>query len=52
MATLAIRWLKIPRVGYFDDFGSVATDTAVRGAMGFFAYVNEILGAEPKAKKS
>ena len=51
MATVAVRWLKIPRLGYCDDFGITAAESAVQDALRAFAALNDILGFEPKVAK-
>ena len=52
MASLAVRWLKIPRLGYFDDFGIITTEMTVREALGAFTKMDRILGLELKIEKS
>ena len=51
MATAAARWLKLPRLGYSDDFGMVAAESTVQGALRDFAALN-ILGFELKVTQS
>ena len=52
MASLAVRWLKIPCMGYFDDFGIITTERAIREALDAFTKMNHILGFELKIEKS
>ena len=52
MATITVRWLKFPRLAFFGDFGAVATESTIRGALAAFAELNEILGFEREIKKS
>ena len=52
MATLAVRWQKAPRLGYFDDFGIIIAESAIRGALRAFAALNEILGFDLRAGES
>ena len=52
MASLAARWLKIPCMGYFDDFGIITTERAIREALDAFTKMNHILGFELKIEKS
>ena len=52
MATIAVRWLKLPCVGYFDDFGIVATDSAAQEALRALTAPNDIPGFELKVTKS
>ena len=33
MAALANRWLRVPRVGYFDHFRKVATESSIQDAL-------------------
>ena len=52
MATVAVRWLGIPCVGYFDDFGIISTESAIKEALQAFTALNQILGFESKVAKS
>ena len=52
MASLAVRWLKIPCLGYFDDFGIITTEMTVHEALNAFTKMNHILGFELKIEKS
>ena len=52
MAKIAVRWLHLPRLEYFDDFGAVTTESAIRGALAASADRNGISGFELKIKKS
>ena len=52
MATVAVRWLGIPRVGFFDDFGIITTESTIEVALRASAALNQILGFELKAEKS
>ena len=36
MATVAARWLRIPRMGYFDDVGVITTESAIEEALRAF----------------
>ena len=47
-ATSAVRWLRIPRLGHFDNFGRVTTESTTRA----FTSLNDILGFELKEEKS
>ena len=51
-ATFVVRGLKIPRLGYFEDFGGVPAESAPQSAPAAFADLNEISGFEIKIKKS
>ena len=33
MGTVAVKWLKVPRPGYFDVFGAVAAESVIKGAL-------------------
>ena len=37
MATVAVGWLEIPRLGYRDDFGIIATEATGQDDLGFRA---------------
>ena len=52
MATLAVRWLRIPCVGYFDDFGVITTESAIEEALRAFTALSQILGFELKVGES
>ena len=52
VATVAVRWLRIPRVGYFDDFGMITPESAIGAALEAFTALNQILGFELKVGKS
>ena len=42
-ATMTARWLRVPCLGYFDDFGIVAAESAIRDALRAFTALNDIL---------
>ena len=46
MATLAVRRLKAPRLGYLDDFGIGAMESTIQGALAALTAANNILGVE------
>ena len=50
MATVAVRWLKMSRRDFADDFGVVATAATIRRDPGAFAALFGNLGLEPQAK--
>ena len=52
MATMAARCLKIPWLGYFDDFGVITAGSTIQDALGAFAPLNGILGLDLEVKKS
>ena len=52
IATIAVKGLKLPRLGYFDDFGMAGTESAIRGAQGALAASNAIIGCDLKIEKS
>ena len=52
MAAIAARWLNVRRLEYFDDFGIVATASAIQDALAASTELSEISGAELKIKKS
>ena len=52
MATMAVRWLKIPRVRHLDDFGTDAAESAIQDALQAFTAMNDSLGCELKIDKS
>ena len=52
IATVAARWLKLPFLGPFGDFGIVATESAMQAAIRAFAAMNGILGFGLKVTKS
>ena len=51
-ATIAARWVKIVRMGYFDDFGAIAAESCQGEALKAFAILNEILGFDSKVGQS
>ena len=51
MATIAVRWLRIPRLGYFGDFGAATAASKIQAALPVrpaFTELGEIFGFEPK----
>ena len=50
MATIAVSWLKIPRLGYFHDFGVITPDSTAQDALKAFTALNDILGFDVKVK--
>ena len=52
MATMAVRWLKIPHLGYFDNFGMIATESTVQDALKAFTALSDILDFDMKPIKS
>ena len=52
MATIAVRWLGMPCMGYFDDFGIITTESTIKEALQAFTTLNQILGFELKVEKS
>ena len=46
MATIAVGWLRIPCLGYPDDIGIVAAESAIQGALAAFTDLNDIFGFE------
>ena len=52
LAATAARWLKIPRIGYFGDFGEISAESTVQGALKAFTALNDILFFDLKATKS
>ena len=51
-ATLATRWLKLPRLQFLGDCGIVIAESAISDALTPFTALNEILACEPKSEKS
>ena len=52
IAAIAFRWPEIARLGYFDDFGIVARESAVQYDLEASASLNNPLGFELKIEKS
>ena len=52
MATVAVRWIKFPRLGYFGNFGVVPPESTLQDAIRAFAALNDILGLELKVTES
>ena len=52
MATQAVRWLKIPRLGYSDDFGIVATESTKQDAPRASPALNGLPGFDLKVEDS
>ena len=52
IVTLASRFLKIPRIRYYDDFGIVAPRALVRAALDSCAGFDELLRIMLKKKRS
>ena len=52
MATVAARWLRIPRMGHFGDFGKISAEPSIEEALRAFTSLNQVLGFELKVEKS
>ena len=51
-STVAVRWLKIPRVGYFNDFGMITAESRIQDALIAFTVLNQMLGRNLGEAKS
>ena len=47
-----VRWLKIVRIGYLDNFGIVAKGSCVKETAGAFTQLSALLGLDSEARKS
>ena len=52
LATMAARRLRIPRLGFSEDFGRLTTEYTIQDALRRFVPLNDILGFDLKAGKS
>ena len=52
IATLAVRLLKIPVMGYYDDFGLITPESLTGEALEYFCELNRLLGFSMKRKKT
>ena len=49
--TVAARWLKIPRLGFLDEFGMLAKESAMQDALWAFTPPGDILSFQRKVVK-